>query len=254
MSLLLTALFTFAVFASLQEENQQLRHANRVLMTALRELGAETAVGESCAPDGFCQGRCGGGAKCCDYEGKPGHGQCLPPGSSCMGKDSITDCSGKCAAGFCCANAVGSFCMPCSSTNVYVDPRGRCSWETNETPEAPPATNRHTGRVQFSQLCQRGNEMYGVDTVIKALCDASGAVTYENLKTTLDGSCANTAYASHMCKIHDIAKVNSGPANWDDFCPKVKQQTGNCNYNYGGGLCTWRINVLGCAKDQRHYG
>lgn len=252
MSLLLTALLTFAVFASLREENQQLRKANRVLMTALQDLQSETAVGGSCVPDGFCHGRCGGGAQCCNYEGKPGHGQCLPRGSSCMGKDSITDCTGKCGAGYCCANDVGSFCLPCSST--YVDPRGACSWERN-TQETRSATNRHTGRVQFSHLCQQDAlaQINGRDSVLKALCEASGAVTYENLRSTLDGSCARTAYPSHLCKIYDMAVQNSGPANFDDLCTNIKKQTGNCNF-YGGELCFWRLNIVGCAKDRKHYG
>lgn len=45
MNLLLTTLFTFAVFASLLEDNQQLRKTNRALMTALRSLTSESAVG-----------------------------------------------------------------------------------------------------------------------------------------------------------------------------------------------------------------
>lgn len=45
MNLLLTTLFTFAVFASLVEDNQQLRKTNRALKTALRSLSSESAVG-----------------------------------------------------------------------------------------------------------------------------------------------------------------------------------------------------------------
>jgi hypothetical protein len=167
-----------------------------------------------------------------------------------MGKDSITDCTGKCGAGYCCANDVGSFCLPCSSPRV--DPRGPCSWERNK-PETRSATNRHTGRVQYSHLCQQDANGYAGDTVLKTLCGASGAVTYENLRSTLDGACARTAYASHLCKIYDMAVQNSGPANFDDLCTNIKKQTGNCLF-YGGPLCFWRINTVGCAKDQNHYG
>lgn len=104
-------------------------------------------------------------------------------------------------------------------------------------------------QLQYQDICVEWNhQVIGGMDVQRELCNQSGPITYENLKSTLEGLCNNRlTYRSStpMCTVWDFAGWSRGSVSKSDFCAKLDNASGGCWYS--GEVCGFK-NDIGCPS------